>query len=250
MRLRDIIPDSTTVNSLEVEELAAGVLGHLIWLVNNDDGYKRNTLHVMNYCMAESKGYEERGQPKCAEALAEAWEYLRTTGMLARNIDQTADFTFLTRKARAMKSTEDYEHFKKASLYPRSSIHPVIAAETYAEFLRGDYETAVFKAFKAVEVAVRKHSGAKPETIGVDLMTKAFNPDTGPMRDASEVRAEQKSLMDLYCGAIGRFKNPSSHREVNIDNASEAIEILQLASLLMRIIDRRAAAVASGGVRN
>jgi Protein of unknown function (Hypoth_ymh) len=44
--------------------------------------------------------------------------------------------------------------------------------------------------------------------------------------------------MALFWGALGVFKNPSSHREVEFDNPTEASEVVLLADLLLRILDR------------
>jgi len=43
-------------------------------------------------------------------------------------------------------------------------------------FLRGDYDVAIFQAFKEVEVAVRTRGGFSATDIGTDLMRRAFAP--------------------------------------------------------------------------
>ena len=45
-------------------------------------------------------------------------------------------------------------------------------------------------------------------------------------------------MMELFKGAIGVFKNPSSHRPVDYDDPVEAAEIVLFADLLERILDR------------
>ena len=47
-------------------------------------------------------------------------------------------------------------------------------------------------------------------------MREAFNPKNGPLSNAEEIAGEQIALMELFAGAIGYFKNPGSHREVEL----------------------------------
>jgi hypothetical protein len=65
-------------------------------------------------------------------------------------------------------------------------------------FLRGDHDTAVFQAFKEVEVAVRKAGNYPNDLLGVNLMRAAFHPDTGPLSDMTLVTAERQSEMHLF----------------------------------------------------
>jgi hypothetical protein len=44
--------------------------------------------------------------------------------------------------------------------------------------------------------------------------------------------------MDLFAGAVGTFKNPPSHRQINYDDPTEASEVVLLADLLMHLLDR------------
>ena len=144
---------------------------------------------------------------------------------------------FVTNRGKKIAQREDLDAYRKANLLPKGQLHPIIAQKVWSLFLRGDYDCAVFQAFKEVEIAVRNAGNYDGRDIGVDLMRKAFGKE-GSFTDPNLPMAEQEARAHLFAGAIGSYKNPFSHRTVSV-SAEEAAEIIILASLLLRIVDSR-----------
>lgn len=105
-------------------------------------------------------------------------------------------------------------------------------------FESGDYDTAVFKAMKAVEVAVRAAAELSDGVHGVQVMHAAFKSG-GPLAVTAEMTSETEAFHQLFAGAYGAFRHPSAHRTVSYESATEAANILHLADLLLRIVDRQ-----------
>ena len=74
-------------------------------------------------------------------------------GLLARWPDSHAAHLFvITRRGRGIRTRGDAETYKRAKLLPDDSLYPILARKVAPQFLRGNYDTAVFQAFKEVEV--------------------------------------------------------------------------------------------------
>ncbi len=177
-------------------------------------------------------------------ALMESWQWLEREGFVAQRptsllgsttVPYTTEY-FVTRRGLRVETSEDLKSYRKVELLPKARLHPIIAQKVWSLFLQGDYDTAVFQAFKAVEITVRNAGGYAETDYGTDLMRKAFNVDSGNLTDQNQQQAEKQARSDLFAGAIGSFKNPGSHREVEI-SGEEAAEVIIFASHLLRIVD-------------
>lgn len=76
-------------------------------------------------------------------------------------------------------------------------------------------------------------------------MRKAFDENSGSLMDSSLVISERQATSHLFAGAIGLFKNPTSHRASAISKTEDAIELVMFADYLLRLVDAPAPKVSS-----
>lgn len=231
-----IVPNPQDLLSLKPEEIGGVLLEYMTTcdVIQLGRVSRFNLTHQGDVV----KGYDQQFRDGVRHALMEGWAWLLREGLIAPSPDTDNETVFITRRGQLLSDKAKFTSYLKASLLPRSLLHPQIADKVYTLFIGGDYDTAVFQAFKEVEVAVRAAAKLGPTDIGVPLMRKAFDVNTGTLTDKSQVTAERQALSDLFAGAIGSYKNPHSHRKVTIE-AEDAVEMLMLASHLLRIVEAR-----------
>jgi len=232
-RLIDYIPDHDILLDLEPEELAGAILS----ILNSVDALNRGQMHPHNF-LSSITGYPDDKRKEIEESVMEAWMWLRREGLIAPQPRNAEGWIYVTDRGKKLLNPEDIKSYQNSNILPKKALHPIISQKVWATFLRGDYDTAVFQAFKEVEVGVRNATKLPPEDIGVDLMRKAFRVKSGLLTDKSKPKAEQEALAHLFAGAIGSYKNHNSHRKVEIE-AEEAMEMIVLASHLLNIVDQR-----------
>ncbi|MCX6755176.1 MAG: TIGR02391 family protein [Candidatus Nomurabacteria bacterium] len=168
--------------------------------------------------------------------LMEAWMWLEVEGFLAPQPGTTDGWSFVTRKGKKILQQKDFSAYQKGSLLPSSGLDPVLVEKVKPTFIRGDYETAVFQAFREVEVRVRLKAGLAETDIGIELMSKAFKANTGLLTDKVAPVPEQLAKHNLFSGAIGFLKNPTSHRVVSYNDPNEVADLIRFANQLLRLI--------------
>lgn len=167
---------------------------------------------------------------------AEALNWLVSKNLVSRSRpDQSSpDSIFITRLGNKVLET-DLETIRTAERLD-VTLHDRLK-HIKSQFLLGEYELAAFAAMRAVEIRVRELSGADSSQLGVKLMRESFRIG-GKLADSELDTGEQTGIMELFAGAIGTFKNPPSHRQVDYADPTEVSEIVLLADLLMRLLDR------------
>ena len=232
--LIEIFPSADDLIAASAEDL--GVV--LLKLIQSQRRPQVNpTQFEMPLWNANVPAYPHDKRSAVLTVLSEAWQWLQNEGLLMVDLERPTDWWCLTRKGRAIRTDSDFEAYRQGNLLPVGLSHPRLDEKVRPMFMRGDYDVAVFQAFKEVEMAVRTAAKMKNSDLGHKLMQTAFNPESGPLTDTEAERGERVGLMDLYSGAIGHCKNPPGHRERDFDRVSAA-QLIVFASYLLAQVDR------------
>jgi len=181
-----------------------------------------------------------------ARILVEGWQWLEQEGLIVVDpVQHDTVFKVITRRGLSISSHDELIDITATRLLPKT-LHADILVVARPLFIRKDYETAVMHAFRSVEITVRARGGFTEADVGVSLMRDAFRPagdatatkPVGPLTDTDSEPGEQSGMVSLFVGAIACFRNPSAHRQVNIDTG-EAVELLSFASRLLKIVDKQ-----------
>jgi len=147
--LLDLIPDAETLLALAPEELAFYVLqaaqqetvGGAAGLMNID----RVLPQITGANMVGRPGYPPQFQEEAEIAVTEAWGWLENQLILvpAPGNNGRSGFRVLGRRARNLRTAEQFTAFRKASAFPKELLHPTIAERAWISVMRGEFDAAV-----------------------------------------------------------------------------------------------------------
>jgi uncharacterized protein (TIGR02391 family) len=211
-KLIELFPDSEVLCALEPDELGLRLLPLLVnW----------REQHMSHLCLrsvlevwiggrypGEYTGTQRIG---VEIAVREAWAWLEGSALLVVTTEYQEDngFCLLSRRAQKLAKEPDARRAFTARRVPKETLHQNIREDVWALYHRGKFDTAVFEAMKAVEVAVRAAVTLPSHLIGVALMRKAFDPKNGPLTDTDAEEGEREARSALFAGAIGSYKKSS-----------------------------------------
>jgi hypothetical protein len=200
--LEQLIPDAEVLLAFAPEELAQLVLEAAKRQLQNGMVQQSSlALITAGRGMAAYQTSPYTGREKEVElAVAEAWNWLRVLGLLvpASGMNGNHGFCVISRRGQSISTNESVKRFQEAAAFPKSILHPSIADKVWLDIVRGDLADAVFAAFRAVEEAVRHAGNFSAADYGIELIRKAFHPDSGPLTDTSQEKGEREALSHLF----------------------------------------------------
>jgi uncharacterized protein (TIGR02391 family) len=217
---------------LEPDEIAAAILPGI--------RSGRSPFSLWNILNEARQQHDEDVATRVSEGLS----WLLTEGYLARSPTNDGWYV-LTRRGAAADLATHVADARALGLLKAARLDPELAAQVLPTFRRGQYDQAVFAAFRLVEDRVRHHSQVRGE-VGVRLMRQSFGagrPLADPGLDAGEVSARA----DLFAGAMGVHRNATGHQIVDYGDPQEAAEAVLLANNLLRHLERAVLATRGRG---
>lgn len=151
--------------------------------------------------------------------------------------DEGNELYFPTKTGFQFLETKFSRVIKEYVLTPETYVHPLIVKKSFKLLNDGQFESAVLQAFKTIETTIRESIKAAPDEHGIKLIRKAFHPENGLLTDYNLPKAEREAFSNYIAGAYGFYKNPCSHRDVELDFIS-AFDRIVVASDLLKAVSR------------
>lgn len=246
MTFLEQFPEPNELIKLTPEALGLLLLAYLAEHENNNGNVFRSMAtnensEINDYLVHHFGGITTETWKPVVRALNEAWGWLESEVLLVQSNEETTGTAhcFITKGGKEVLEKGSRTYLVSKYL-DRRRMDTTLMEKISPSFFYGDFDTAIFAAFKEVEVRIRNKCGYPNSLTGKLLAKTAFDPDNGPLTDLGiDSRSERKSIAELFSGALGTFRNPVGHRDVDILDPSIASDMVSFANLLLNIVEAR-----------
>ena len=232
------VPTLEQLRGLQPDEIGRLILPFIaLQLQRNSHGFVPRDLARNLSSDSGHRAVDNRDE--YAELVIEGIGFLDRAGFLIDAPEQVLGHFFRFSRAglRAARNPESASFTTVSGQEARTLLHPEIARAALGDFERGEYDKAVYSAFRTLEIAVRDRSGVT--ATAKDTFYDAFalkGADRGRLIPADMENGEANSLREVFAGAYGAFRNPSAHRDVQ-DDPAQAMRLLLTASALFHVLE-------------
>ena len=105
---------------------------------------------------------------------------MEANGLICRHPEQDNDWFVPTSRGRQVRNHQGIRELISNEQLPEHFLHAEFIANVRPLFLQSRFETAVFEAFKTLEVEIRTAAGLGDDSIGVSLVIEPFTLKMAP----------------------------------------------------------------------
>src|SRR3990172_2166090 len=96
--------------------------------------------------------------------LMEALNFLESEGLIVHAASDGSTWRVVSTKGRVINTAEEIKKYNSSKILPKELLIPQLRDKVWNDFLIGDYDSAIFKAFREVEMTLRNKIGDRKST--------------------------------------------------------------------------------------
>lgn len=240
---RDKYPDPVLALSLRIEDVAWFILKAVADAERVREWPRQGSIEtIMDEII---QGYPDIANPSASHTaretkvnlekmVCEGCQWLENEGLIARLGDNA--WVFITRKGWKYASEIEVKTYLLTRYLSVDILHPKIR-KIYADFADGDFDSAISKAFRQVELYARLLGALGCSVRGPDVFVKLFQKEKFPSLPEGYEEKNLDHLRMLFMSSRSLLRNPSEHEETEIP-PEEAISIIMIANHCLQILDK------------